>query len=253
MKEKKVIAVCGKGGVGKTAFTALLTRVLSEQSNGSLLVVDADPALGLNYALGRTTEKTIGSVRDAILKAAETSNRKEMESLAEKVDYLVAQSLDEGKDFSFLAMGRMDKVGCFCSVNDLLKAALAEVVDQFDVTLIDGEAGLEQINRQVIEHIDTLIIVTDTSFRGFKTVSHIKGLVDEGLIPDCKTIGVVFNRAQSDVDQLQTMVSGLGIKVLGSVPYDKEIEVFDLEGRSLINLPDSNSALRSVRNIYANL
>ena len=69
---QKVIAVCGKGGVGKTALTAMLTRQLKKRADtGRLLVVDADPALGLLYALNVETDKTIGAVRDKVLAAAE--------------------------------------------------------------------------------------------------------------------------------------------------------------------------------------
>ncbi len=146
-------------------------------------------------------------------------------------------------------MGRMDKAGCFCSINDLLKRALAEVADQFDVVLIDGEAGLEQLNRQVIEDIDTLIIVTDTSLRGIKTVGHIQGLVKEGLVPSCKKIGVVFNRAQSDVQKLQETIKKLGLDLLGEVPYDKEVEEFDLDGTPLTELPKKNPAFQAVKGI----
>jgi len=72
MNNHRVIAVCGKGGVGKTAFTTLLTKVMIEDPQaGKLLVVDADPALGLHYALGRKEIKTIGTVRDEILRVAE--------------------------------------------------------------------------------------------------------------------------------------------------------------------------------------
>ena len=248
---QKIIAVCGKGGVGKTAFTAMLTKVLMGKTN-KLLVVDADPALGLNYALGRTSEKTIGSVRELILKTAETGNKQEINELADKVDYLVAQALDEADNFSFLAMGRMEAIGCFCSINDLLKSALDNITGEFDTVLIDGEAGLEQINRQVVENIDTLIMVTDTSLRGMKTVEHIKKMVDEGLIPQCKSMGVVFNRTQSDTKDLEKFASELGVKILGVVPYDKEVEVYDLEGRSLLELDDNNPALLAVKRCYEN-
>lgn len=75
MNNHRVIAVCGKGGVGKTAFTTLLTKVMIEDPQaGKLLVVDADPALGLHYALGRKEIKTIGTVCDEILRVAKKAS-----------------------------------------------------------------------------------------------------------------------------------------------------------------------------------
>jgi CO dehydrogenase maturation factor len=41
------IAVCGKGGTGKTALSALLVLSLSARSDLRVLAVDADPAAGL--------------------------------------------------------------------------------------------------------------------------------------------------------------------------------------------------------------
>lgn len=117
--------------------------------------------------------------------------------------------------------------------------------------MIDGEAGLEQINRQVVDTIDTLILVTDTSLRGMKTVKHIKGLLAEGLIPTCRKVGVVFNRAQSDVEPLIKFAKEIGVEVLGFVPYDKTVEEFDLKGKSLFGLPDDNPALKAVATTFA--
>ena len=246
MSKKRIIAVCGKGGVGKTAFTSMLCRIYSERTKGNLLVIDADPALGLYYALGKKSEKTIGSVRDAILQTASKGSREDMKALADKIDYLVAQSLEENESYSFLAMGRMDKVGCFCSVNDLLKEAIAHLTKGFDHILIDGEAGLEQINRQVVEDVDTLLILTDASRRGMQTVRHIKALVDEGLISNCTKCGIVFNRVQTDVSPLLKFAEEIGIKVMGYIPYDKEVEEYDLLGK----LPSENPALCAVKDVF---
>ena len=43
----KVIAVSGKGGVGKTLVAALLVHGLSENKAGSILAIDADPDANL--------------------------------------------------------------------------------------------------------------------------------------------------------------------------------------------------------------
>ncbi|SDE55600.1 AAA family ATPase [Sporomusa acidovorans] len=247
--ERKIIAVCGKGGVGKTAFTSMMTKVLSQQqSSGKLLVIDADPALGLPFSLGLTTDLTIGKVREEIIKAAQAGET-DQTAIVEKLDYMIFKALVEEKGFSFLAMGCMDKKGCFCALNDLLRDAIAQLSNTFDTILIDGEAGLEQINRQVVDKVNTLIIVTDTSYRGMQTVKHIKQLVDNGCVPACDQIGVVLNRGKDSVTPLETMAQEIGVPILGIIPYDRLVEKHDFAGKPLLKLPEESLALQAVTRI----
>ena len=53
-KEKtKILAVAGKGGVGKTSIAATIVRILVEAyPDKKILAIDADPAVGLSTALG---------------------------------------------------------------------------------------------------------------------------------------------------------------------------------------------------------
>ncbi len=95
--------------------------------------------------------------------------------------------------------------------------------------------------------------MTDSSFRGMKTISHIKEMRDEGLLPFCKKIGVVFNRTCNDVSKLEAFAKDLGLEIFGAVPMDEEVEAYDSEGKSLLELPENNPALEAVRQVYKKL
>ncbi|MBO7700492.1 MAG: AAA family ATPase, partial [Eubacteriaceae bacterium] len=50
------IAVTGKGGVGKTTFTAILSRLYADEGR-KVLAVDVDPDANLGQALGFSPEE----------------------------------------------------------------------------------------------------------------------------------------------------------------------------------------------------
>ncbi len=66
-----VAAVAGKGGVGKSTISALLVRALAQRSGKVVLAVDADPNSNLGEKLGAKVERTIGDLREDLLKRAE--------------------------------------------------------------------------------------------------------------------------------------------------------------------------------------
>jgi CO dehydrogenase maturation factor len=187
---KKIIAICGKGGVGKTAFTAMLSTALVESGrSGKLLLIDADPAIGLPNTVGIHVDKTIGEVREAIIKAASIDVKEAQSQVAKKIDYMILEALIENDHLALLAMGRSESMGCYCSVNGILRDAIDVLSQKFDTILIDGEAGIEQINRQVMRRVNDLIILTDASHRGLQTVSFILDMAkqDKGL--HCDRVG----------------------------------------------------------------
>ena len=64
-----VIAVAGKGGVGKTTLCGMLIQYLCEKGKGPVLAVDADANSNLNEVLGVNVDTTLGDVREEIAQA----------------------------------------------------------------------------------------------------------------------------------------------------------------------------------------
>ncbi|MBN1109834.1 MAG: AAA family ATPase, partial [Methanomassiliicoccales archaeon] len=139
-----LIAVAGKGGVGKSTVSALLIRSLVR--TGTVLAVDADPNSNLGLMLGVEVLGTVGQVREGML-----SSKGEIPRDMSKQEYLqlkLRQILAEGEDFDLLTMGRPEGPGCYCYVNDLLRLFVDRLMCSYDHVVIDNEAGMEHLSRR---------------------------------------------------------------------------------------------------------
>jgi len=250
---KKIIAICGKGGSGKTALTALMTKHILESNQKRLLVIDADPTMNLAPVLGIRPGRTVSDIRENIIVTARSEDRVAKEDLARSFDYMLLEALMEADGLSVLAMGRPDSVGCYCPVNDLLRDGIESLSESFDTILIDGEAGLEQISRQVMRRVDTPIIVTDTSMRGFQTALLIKDAIESQAGIEYRRIGLVLNRLRGDADTLQKQVVETGLELFGMIPEDDLITQFDMQAKPLLGLPRNSPAFGAVAAIFSRM
>lgn len=249
IRNTRLVAVCGKGGTGKTVFTAIMARVLVDSAKASkLLLIDADPAMNLPSILGVNAKRTMGQIREEIITTARRGSESEKGQLGDMLDYMVLEALNEMDNFALLAMGRTETLGCFCPVNDLLRGTIETLSKNFDTILIDGEAGLEQLNRQVMRRVDTLIIVSDATSRGLRTATLIKGMVENDGVIQCEKMGLVFNRVQGSEDILRELAQEIGLEVFGYIPHDENIAYHDLLGKPVTELPEC-PGLAAVRNI----
>ena len=247
---KKLVAVCGKGGTGKTVLTAMMAKVLSENGkNLKILLVDGDPAMGLPSALGVEVGRTIGEIREEVIRTARRGNREETTEIANTLDYMVLDALREMDSYSLLVMGRTETVGCFCPVNDLLRGAIETLSKSFDLILIDGEAGLEQINRKVVRRLDTLLVVTDATARGMQTAALIKKMLEVDRVIECTRIGLVFNRAGTGQDSIERSAKEIGLDLLACIPEDANITRYDLLGKPIVKLPGASPSVVAVKKL----
>ena len=151
--KRAVITVAGKGGVGKTSICAAIVRQLvASFPEARILAIDADPAVGLATALGVEVGMTVDDIRKTITEAGQgdSTKRKAIELLGE-ARFRLLDAMIETRGFAFIAVGRPEAAGCYCSVNAYLREVIGSLAEEFDYVVIDGEAGIEQINRRVMD------------------------------------------------------------------------------------------------------
>lgn len=240
---KPILAVCGKGGVGKTAVSALLARAVLDHGATPLLLIDADPVTGLTQALGERAWRTLAEVRAHLIASARDSDDTAREQLARELDYLVLEALQERDGYALLAMGRTAEKGCFCPVNTLLRHAIDALAEPFAAVLIDAEAGVEQISREVTQGVTQVVVVTDGSRRSVHTLEVIVGMIGAG------RVAVVENRGPAGRGGSVPE----GVRRAGAVPEDAALGELDRQGRSLWELPTDNPARVAARSVAARL
>ena len=251
-----VIAVAGKGGVGKTTLCGMLVQYLCEQGKGPVLAVDADANSNLNEVLGVKVDTTLGDVREEIARA-EMSNENPIPAGVSKADYAEMRfedALIEDDDFDLLVMGRTQGKGCYCFVNGLLQSQLAKYQNNYPYFVVDNEAGMEHISRGVLPTMQTAILVSDCSRRGVQAVGRIARLIEEcDMHP--KTVGLIINRAPKGElnDGIREEIENQKLNLLGVVPQDDTVYQYDCEGRPTASLPEDNPVKMALRAIVDKL
>ena len=245
-----IITVSGKGGVGKTSICACIVRLLSEKyPHKKILAVDADPAIGLSVALGVDVKLTLDDIRMSIIEMVENGETKEAMDLLGEARFRIFDALAEMPGFAFLAIGRPEASGCYCRINSYLKEVIGMLADSFDYVVIDGEAGIEQIQRRVMEKVSHLILVTDQSRKGAQIIRTIKSVADDLIAYE--KIGYIVNRITNP--ELSGLIELPGVAALAQIPADPGFAANDIRGCSVMELPSDSPILIGVRKALDNM
>jgi len=238
-----LLAVCGKGGVGKTSISAIVIRILAEKVDRRILAIDADPSVGLATALGFRGERTINDIRNDLIGHIEKGESENRQALLAALDYEVLAALEERENIAFLAIGRPEKEGCYCKVNNMLRDIIESVARNFDYVVIDGEAGIEQVNRRVLSTVTHLLLVSDASAKGLKVISTIGTVADQAV--HYEKAGLLLNRIRGEGEKDRLSLPE-AIPLIGWIPEDDGIREADITGRNLMEIPHC-PAIEAVR------
>lgn len=241
---KAIIALSGKGGVGKTSISAAIVKLLVEAyPDKKILAIDADPAVGLSTALGVDVSTTIDDIRKEIVETVEEGQTKAAIELLGEARYKIFDALVETDGFAFIAVGRPESAGCYCKINAYLKEVINILSNEFDYVVVDGEAGIEQINRRVMEKVTHLLLVTDASKKGTQVIQSIKKVADELVMYE--KIGAIVNRIPDE--SVISYINTGNIPVLSYIQSDTNLAIFDIEGKNIISLPDDSNVVEGTR------
>jgi CO dehydrogenase maturation factor len=243
----KIIAVAGKGGVGKTTLCGMLVRYLVEEAkDGAVLAVDADSNSNLNELLDVEVTGTIGDARELMKKDVPAGMTKDV-----WFELKVHEAIIEGKGFDLLVMGRPEGPGCYCAANSLAKESIDQLKKNYAYIVVDNEAGMEHISRLVTQDIDQLFVVSDATPRSVLTAKRIVELVKE-LNLNIGKVGIIINRLKDEKSAgLINMAVGNGAELAGTIRSDTVLAEDDIEGRSIFSLDEGSVALADAYQIFS--
>ena len=251
-----IIAVAGKGGVGKTTLTGLLIQYLCESGKKPVLAVDADANANLNEVLGVEIECTLGELREEIERAG-VDSRYQIPAGITKQAYLetrLADAITEEDDYDLMVMGRTQGQGCYCFVNGLVQTQIQKLQSHYPYVVVDNEAGMEHISRGLIPTMEIAILVSDCSRRGVQAAGRIAALMKE-LNFKPKTVDLIVNRASEGKLDAGTMeeVEKQGLTLLGVVPQDQDVYQYDCDGKPIVRLPKDSPVRSALHDIVQKL
>ena len=244
------IAVAGKGGTGKTSIASLIIRHLTKNCPGPILAVDADPNVNLGESLGLKTGQTIGSII-----ASFNQVKINIPPGMTKEAYLeikMHEAVAESKGIDLIEMGRGEGPDCYCYPNTLLRKFIDTMAQSYAYVVMDNEAGMEHLSRRTTQNVDALLLISDHSVKGARTIVRLKGLVAELKLTVAKEVAII-NRV---TDRLEPSVAAelekAGITPI-IIPFDQEVYEYDIKMKPLLDLPDTSTAVRTVADLMAKI
>ncbi len=235
------IAITGKGGVGKTTLTALLSYVYAQRGQ-DVIAIDADPAGNLGLAFGLPAHldaalTPIAEMEDLIYErtGAQKGTIGGVFRLNPKVDDIPDNFSLRHRGVRLLRLGtvRAGGAGCLCPENALLKALVTHLLLRRDQTLIlDMEAGVEHLGRGTAGAVDAFIIVVEPGLRSLGTAEQIRHLASEIGI---KRFYLVANKVRGPEDEAFVRQHAADLPLLGSLPFSLTALAADQGGNAVFD------------------
>ncbi|MFA6332226.1 MAG: AAA family ATPase [Methanoregula sp.] len=230
------IAVCGKGGVGKTFIAGSLAAHFASAGR-PVIAIDADSSPNLALNLGLTAEQASRIVpiaeNEDLIRIKTGTCHPGVFRLSFTVDDIISRyAVPTPSGVNLLVMGTVKAMGagCVCPAHSVIRALMRHlVVERDEIVILDMEAGIEHLGRGTAEHVDVLLAVADANLKSLEIASTICQLAQES---DIRTIGLVSSRIANDRQDslLRSYADDHALTMLGRIPFDERVADAGMSG-----------------------
>jgi CO dehydrogenase maturation factor len=247
------VAVAGKGGAGKTTFSATLARLMARRGK-RVIVIDGDSNPNVAVALGvdRDRAGAIEPLPTSLVSRRLTGGT----ALRDSVDTVVAEygtKAPDDIDVLMMAMPAHADEGCLCSAHATVSGLLNDVGEQADVvTILDLEASPEHLSRGTTRHVDVLFLVVEPYYRSYETARRMAALAAE--LPITR-VGVIANklRQPAHLDAIAEFCERHGLNLDGHLPWSEAVLDADLVGTPIFDYDPDGPVVRAVDEVAEHL
>ena len=229
------IAITGKGGVGKTTVSALLSHLYATGGK-KVICVDADPDANLASALG-ISRNEVGKIRPIAeigelieeRTGAKPGTSGSIFKINPKVDDIPDGFGYKLNNITLLVMGKskLAASGCYCPEHALLRRLLKHlIVERDEIVIVDMEAGIEHLTRGTAEGVDAFIVVLEPGQRSIQTALAVKNLAVGLGVKKVYAIANKVRKAQ-DVEFIKNSIGD--IELLGQMSFNEDIMESDIK------------------------
>jgi len=201
----------------------------------------------LGLEIGQTIGSIIASFNEEKIKIPQGMTKEAY------LEFKLNRAIVESKGLDLVTMGRGEGPECYCYPNLLLRKFIDTLSQNYTYVVMDNEAGMEHLSRRTTQNIDVLMVVSDHSVKGVRTIARIRDIVSELKLVVKRQL-VIINFVPDTLNStVKEELARLNVNLDTVVPFDEQVQRCDLEMRALFDLPDASRAVMAVNDLMVKL